>query len=92
MIDVFVDKAGIEDVEGFKRAYALLGAHRSLRIVGIFIRLWKRDGKPDYLQHLRRLWRYVARNLEHPALSDIKAWYDAEIPQSVRDKGPEDLL
>jgi len=92
LINVFVEKAGIEDVDAFKRAYALLGAHRSLRIVGIFIRLWKRDGKPRYLEHLPRLWRYVERNLEHPALGDIKAWYDVAIPEAARHKGPEDLL
>lgn len=92
LVDEFITKAGIEDAEAFKKAYALLGAHRSLRIVGIFIRLWKRDGKPRYLEHLPRLWRYIERNLEHPALADIKNWYDAAIPEAVRHKGPEELL
>lgn len=92
LVGIFIEKAAIEDVAAFKRAYALLGAHRSLRIIGIFLRLWKRDGKPRYLEHLPRLWRYVERNLAHPDLQEIKAWYEAAIPQDVRGKGPEDLL
>ncbi|MGD8326096.1 MAG: phosphotransferase [Sphingomonadales bacterium] len=92
LLDHFIRKSGIEDIEDFRTAYAILGAHRSLRIVGIFIRLWKRDGKPRYLEHLPRLWRYISRNLEHPALADLKQWYDIHIPQNVREKTAEDLL
>lgn len=51
--------------------YALLGAQRALRITGIFARLALRDGKPDYLAHLPRVWSALERNLAHPALADL---------------------
>ena len=54
-------------------AYALLGAQRNAKILGIFTRLWKRDGKPRYLAFQPRVWAYLERNLAHPALAPVKA-------------------
>ncbi len=68
------------DAEAFKAAYAILGAQRATKILGIFARLWKRDGKPQYLRHIPRLWRYLDRNLSHPDLADLKAWFDTHLP------------
>ena len=56
-------------------AYAILGAQRSTKILGIFARLAERDGKRQYLAHIPRIQRYLARNLAHPALSSLAAWY-----------------
>jgi aminoglycoside/choline kinase family phosphotransferase len=58
----------------FLRDYAVLAAHRATKILGIFVRLDQRDGKPVYLKHLPRMRGYLARNLEHPALARYKAW------------------
>lgn len=55
----------------FRAAYALLGAQRNLRILGIFARLCLRDGKPRYLDFLPRVWGYVRRDLAHPALAPL---------------------
>ena len=52
----------------FMRSYALLGAQRNLRILGIFARLCLRDGKPSYVDLIPRVWNYVQRNLSHPDL------------------------
>ena len=68
------------DLAGFARAYAILGAQRNTKIAGIFARLDKRDGKPAYLQHLPRIEAYLRRNLEHPALEELKGWYQAHLP------------
>ena len=57
-----------------------LGAQRATKILGIFARLDRRDGKPQYLRHIPRIWRYLRRALIHPAMSDLKAWYDAHVP------------
>ena len=54
------------DPRAFHRAYALLGAQRSTKILGIFARLALRDGKPDYLRHLPRVRAYLERDLSHP--------------------------
>jgi tRNA threonylcarbamoyl adenosine modification protein YjeE len=68
------------DLAVFARAYAILGAQRNTKIAGIFARLDKRDGKPAYLKHLPRIEAYLRRNLEHPALAELKAWYEAHLP------------
>jgi len=65
-------------------AYALLGAQRNAKILGIFTRLWKRDGKPRYLQYQPRVWGYLERDLAHPALAPVSAWFDAIIPVHSR--------
>lgn len=59
------------DPDRFRAAYALLGAQRNLRILGIFTRLCIRDGKGRYLDFMPRVWGYVQRNLAHPALSPL---------------------
>jgi aminoglycoside/choline kinase family phosphotransferase len=72
------------DEEAFRFAAALLAAQRNTKIVGIFARLWKRDGKPRYTNYLPRMWRYLERDLSHGALRNLKAWFDKHIPQSYR--------
>ena len=66
--------------KSFVDLYVTLGAQRNTKILGIFARLDKRDGKPQYLRHLPRIWRYLGRSLHHPALAPLKAWYDANVP------------
>ncbi len=68
------------DLAGFAGAYATLGAQRATKILGIFARLDRRDGKPQYLAHLPRLKKYLMRNLTHPALRDLKLWYETNLP------------
>jgi tRNA threonylcarbamoyl adenosine modification protein YjeE len=63
------------DEAGFRCNYAILGAQRSTKILGIFARLYKRDNKPAYLKHMPRVAAHLRRNLEHPALARLKAWY-----------------
>lgn len=81
MISRFVAANGMEP-EGFDAAYALSGAQRNLRILGVFARLALRDGKPQYLAMLPRVWHYLRRDLAHPALSDL-ARAAAAIPEPV---------
>ena len=63
----------------FVQLYVMLGAQRATKILGIFARLDRRDGKPQYLRHIPRIWRYLRRALIHPAMSDLKVWYDAHV-------------
>jgi aminoglycoside/choline kinase family phosphotransferase len=71
------------DVSGFARAYAIMGAQRATKILGIFARLDRRDGKPHYLKHLPRVETYLTRNLAHPALGKLKAWYESYLPRLI---------
>ena len=68
----------------FDAAYAVLGAQRNAKIVGIFTRLWKRDGKPRYLSFLPRMWGLLERDLAHPALAPVADWFAANIPADKR--------
>jgi aminoglycoside/choline kinase family phosphotransferase len=68
----------------FEAAYAVLGAQRNAKIIGIFTRLWKRDGKPRYLAYLPRMWGLLERDLAHPALAPVAAWFTANVPVEAR--------
>lgn len=69
----------------FETAYAVLGAQRASKILGIFARLSKRDGKHGYLRHLPRVSRALERNLQHPALAGLKAWFGRHLPAAARE-------
>lgn len=77
--------AAFDETE-FRTVYAILGAQRATKILGIFARLAKRDGKRQYLAHIPRMWTYLERNLEHPDLSALSAWYGMHFPTSVRQR------
>jgi len=64
----------------FIKTYVTLAAQRASKILGIFARLDLRDGKPQYLRHLPRVWGYLQRSLSHPALEALNAWYIAHVP------------
>ncbi|MFN3989435.1 MAG: aminoglycoside phosphotransferase family protein [Erythrobacter sp.] len=68
----------------FAADYALLGAQRNAKIVGIFTRLNARDGKPKYLALIPRVWEALERDLAHPALAPVARWFDANIPAAIR--------
>jgi aminoglycoside/choline kinase family phosphotransferase len=72
------------DRADFAAAAAMLSAQRNCKIIGIFTRLCVRDGKPIYLKHIPRVWRWLERDLAHPALAPMKAWLDRLIPPAAR--------
>jgi N-acetylmuramate 1-kinase len=72
------------DAAAFTHLYATLAAQRTTKILGIFARLDRRDGKPQYLRHMPRLWNYLRRSLAHPALAALQAWYAANVPAPNR--------
>ncbi|MET0308217.1 MAG: phosphotransferase [Sphingomonas sp.] len=82
MLDRYKRITGTGDA--FDVAYHVLGAQRNAKIIGIFTRLWKRDGKPRYPGLCPRVWRYIERDLEHPALQPVADWFDANIPADMR--------
>ena len=82
MFDYYVERAGAGG--DFLADYARLGAQRNAKIVGIFVRLWKRDGKPRYLGFIPRVWAMLERDLTHPALAPVAQWFDANIPAELR--------
>ena len=82
MLDRYCARTGAG--QDFLTAYHILGAQRNVKILGIFTRLWKRDHKPHYRAFQPRVWNYLERDLAHPALAKVKAWFDANVPLSAR--------
>jgi N-acetylmuramate 1-kinase len=83
MLAHYRERSGVSGV-GFAADYALLGAQRNAKIVGIFTRLDRRDGKPKYLALIPRVWAALERDLAHPALGPVARWFDANIPPAIR--------
>lgn len=84
MFDAFLAARPELDREAFETAYWILGAQRNTKIIGIFTRLWQRDGKGGYLNHLPRLWRLLESELARPALAPVRAWFDTHLPPRLR--------
>jgi hypothetical protein len=72
------------DRGAFLHSAAILAAQRNCKIIGIFTRLWRRDGKPQYLTHIPRVWRLLEQDLRHPALAPIARWFDRHLPPESR--------
>jgi aminoglycoside/choline kinase family phosphotransferase len=82
MIDRYVAATGEGD--RFERAYWALAGQRNARILGVFARLWKRDDKPRYKAFQPRMWGLFERDLDHPALAPVRAWFDDNVPAEKR--------
>ncbi len=62
------------DRDGFLEAYAIMAAQRATKVLGIFVRLNERDGKPAYLAHIPHMQAYLKHSLKHPILAKLKSW------------------
>jgi aminoglycoside/choline kinase family phosphotransferase len=82
MIERYVAATG--HGEAFGRAYWALAAQRNTRILGVFTRLWKRDGKPHYRRFQPRMWGLLERDLAQPHLAPVRAWFDANVAAEHR--------
>ena len=82
MLDRYIGATGQGDA--FEHAYWALAAQRNTRILGVFTRLWKRDNKPGYRKFQPRMWGLLERDLTHPELAPVRAWFDANIPEAAR--------
>ena len=79
MLERYITTLGI-DRERFMATYAVLGAQRNCKIIGIFSRLAVRDGKVHYLKFLPRVWDHLQHDLQHPLLAQLKLWMDKNVP------------
>jgi aminoglycoside/choline kinase family phosphotransferase len=89
MIDRYLDQTGAD--ERFERAYWALAAQRNTRILGVFCRLWKRDGKDRYKAFQPRMWGLLERDLAHPPLAPLRRWFDDNVPNSARAAAWQDI-
>jgi aminoglycoside/choline kinase family phosphotransferase len=82
MIERYIRKTGHSDA--FESSYWALAAQRNARILGVFTRLWKRDGKPGYRKFQPRMWGLLERDLAHPKLRPVRHWFDSNISAEHR--------
>ena len=75
----FAENTG-QSVSGIETQMAVLGAQRNLRILGVFARLARVRGKPQYVDLIPRVWGHLRRDLSHSALSDVKKIVDQSLP------------
>lgn len=80
-----------EDAAAFGQRYAVLGAQRNAKIIGIFTRLCVRDGKAHYLSYLPRVWAHFMADLAHPALAPIRSFVEAHVPPAWRGSFTPDM-
>ena len=82
MLDRYSAETG--NSQAFERAYWAIAAQRNTRILGVFVRLWKRDGKPHYRSFQPRMWGLLERDLAAPGLEPVRAWFGANVPADKR--------
>jgi N-acetylmuramate 1-kinase len=75
----FRDACG-QSEQAFSLAYAVWGAQRALRILGVFARLCLIADKPGYLRLMPRVWGHLQHNLAHPALRPLAQICDDLLP------------
>ena len=79
-------RSGLDGVDwsSFERAFAVLAAQRHAKVIGIFTRLCRRDGKAAYLVHIPRVWRLLERALKERVLFPVARWFERHLPGSAR--------
>ena len=82
MLARYIAATGTDDA--FTRAYWALAAQRNTRILGVFTRLWRRDGKPGYKAFQPRMWGLLERDLAQPGLEQLRDWFAANVPVAAR--------
>lgn len=80
----YLDHNRALDGEAFEAACAITAAQRQLRIAALWVRLDRRDGKPQYLAHGPRTWQLLERALAHPATAPLGAFLARHVPPEKR--------
>ena len=89
MLDRYLAARSELDPEAFLADYRGLAALNATRILGpIFARQVVAFGKRRYIEFMPRTWGYLERNLAHPDLAELKAWFDRWIPVETRPREP----
>jgi len=76
----YLTQCPVDHSEQFDADYRALAISRHTKVLGIFVRLNERDGKPKYLIHLPRIARLLAQHLAHPSLAELTAFLDHDCP------------
>jgi N-acetylmuramate 1-kinase len=89
LFDYYLSKT--KKIKKTERSYAkndfeILSVQRNLKILGIFVRLYKRDKKSNYLKFLPYIWRLLDLRLKNPIFNNLKKLLDEAVPRKNRKK------
>ena len=63
-----------------KNDFDILSVQRNLKILGIFVRLYKRDQKPNYLKYLPYTWSLIERRMKNPIFDKLNMLFNKYLP------------
>ena len=69
-----------DPIHKLKNDFDILSVQRNLKILGIFVRLYKRDNKDNYLKFLPYTWTLIEKRLQNPALKNLKELFHKQLP------------
>ena len=85
LLDRYLKNFPILDKDMFMAQYYTAGAQRIVRILGVFLRIFKQTQRDHYLQFLPRAWKWLENDLKHGNLGDIHLWFEEHFPSGKRD-------
>ena len=83
MIERYLQARSDLDAEAFRRSYAVLGAQRNCKILGLFSRLATLEDKTQYLALQNRVRAHLQNDLAHPSLAALAAWFDENLALKI---------
>jgi len=79
-------KIFINNSKNFLEDFNILSVQRSLKIIGIFSRLFKRDKKKQYLKFIPYTWHLLEKRMDSKIFLDLKEILNDNIPKKLRNK------
>ena len=70
----------------FLEDFNILSVQRSLKIIGIFSRLLKRDKKKQYSKLIPYTWKLIEMRMDSKIFLNLKKVIDTNIPKKIRKK------
>ena len=69
-----------DNIESLKNDFDILSVQRNFKILGIFVRLSKRDGKNNYLKFLPYAWTLIEKRLKNPIFKNFNILMNKNLP------------
>ena len=73
-------KFKVKDQSYLKKDFDILSVQRNLKILGIFVRLYKRDRKPNYLKYLPYTWALIEKRMKNPIFNKLNILFKKHLP------------
>ena len=87
MYDYYLKNANrVYKTKNFLQDFNILSVQRSLKILGIFARLYKRDKKNKYLKFIPYTWQLLETRMHSPIFLELKKILDKNIKKEIRKK------